>query len=120
MKLDHINIHTDNLEGVKDALVRLLCLEVGYRPQFKNPGYWLYGEDYPIIHVTEMNSSPGETTGALNHVAFRDDDYDGLVSRLDQDEIECDSRVVPASGVRQIFFKINHDVMIEVDFDPVG
>jgi hypothetical protein len=53
-------------------------------------------------------------------VAFRDDDYDGLVSRLDQDEIEYDPRVVPASGVRQIFFKINHDVMIEVDFDPVG
>jgi len=64
-----------------------------------------------------------ETFGVSRHTirdAIRLIERDGLVSRLDQDEIEYDPRVVPASGVRQIFFKINHDVMIEVDFDPVG
>jgi len=118
MRLDHINIATDELEEVKDALVRLLNLKAGYRPAFTPPGYWLYGEDYPIIHLTGLENSPGESTGALNHVCFKDDDYDGLISRLDEDEVEYRKQVVPGSGVKQVFFKINHEVMVEVDFDP--
>lgn len=120
MKLDHVNISTDALEQVKDALVRLLCLEVGHRPPFDNPGYWLYGEDYPIVHLNGLDSSPGESTGALDHISFKDDDYEGLIARLDQDGIKRREKVVPGSGVRQVFFKINHDIEIEVDFDPAS
>jgi catechol 2,3-dioxygenase-like lactoylglutathione lyase family enzyme len=120
MKLDHINITTNDPEGVRDSLVRYLCLEVGHRPQFKNPGYWLYEEGYPIVHLTKRGSDPGNSTGALDHIAFKDDDYDGLISRLTQDGIEYEPRVVQESGIRQVFFKINHDVKIEVDFDPAS
>lgn len=118
MRLDHINISTDHLDEVKEALVRLLGLEAGYRPAFKPPGYWLYGEGYPIIHLTEIKESPGESTGALNHVSFKDDDYDGLIERLEADGIEYRKQSVPGSGVRQVFFTINHQVTVEVDFDP--
>ena len=118
MRLDHINIHTDDLEGVKQALVRLLRLQAGYRPAFKSPGYWLYGEDYPIIHLTASQDSPGDSTGALNHISFKDDDFDGLIARLERDEVKHRHQVVPGSGVRQVFFRINHDVLVEVDFDP--
>lgn len=120
MKLDHININTDDLEGVKDALVRLLRLEVGDRPPFKFPGYWLYGAGHPIVHLTQRDSDPGDSTGALDHVAFKGDDFDGLVSRLEKDGIEFDPRVVPDSGIRQVFFNINHGIMVEVDFDPAN
>ena len=118
MRLDHINIRTNNIERVKDALVRLLCLKVGDRPSFKAQGYWLYGEKYPIIHLTKTENEPGTSTGALNHVAFKDDDIAGLILRLSRDGIKFDQRVVPESGVRQIFFKIHHDIMVEVDFNP--
>jgi len=118
MRLDHINICTNDIEDVKDTLVRILQLEVGERPPLKSQGYWLYGEGYPIVHLTENENDPGSSTGALNHVAFKDDDFSGLISRLEQDGIKFDSRVVPASGVRQVFFRINHDVLIEVDFNP--
>ena len=120
MKLDHINIRTDDPEGVKDALVRILRLDVGDRPPLKSQGYWLYGEGYHIVHLTKRASNPGNSTGALDHVAFKDNDFDGLISRLAQDGIEYDLRVIPVSGVRQVFFKINHDIMIEVDFDPAN
>ena len=120
MKLDHINIRTDDPEGVKDALVRILRLDVGDRPPLKSQGYWLYGEGYHIVHLTKRDSNPGNSTGALDHVAFKDDDFDGLISRLAQDGIEYDLRVIPVSGVRQVFFKINHDIMVEVDFDPAS
>ncbi len=118
MRLDHINIRTDNIDGVRDAFVRILRLKVGDRPPFKFPGYWLHGEGHPIVHLTERDSDPGNSTGALDHVAFWDDDFDGLMARLAEDDIAYDLRIVPGSGVRQVFFNMNHDVKVEVDFDP--
>jgi len=117
MKLDHINIRTNKLEVVKEALIYTLQLEVGDRPAFDFPGYWLYGDGYPIVHLTTTRSDPGNDTGGLDHVAFKGDDLEGLLSRLDQRAIEYDLRTVPGSGVRQVFFKITHDVRIEVGFD---
>ena len=118
MKLDHINIRTNDLEGVKDTLVRLLELEVGDRPPFSFTGYWLWGNGHPVVHLTEDEDDPGISTGALNHVAFRGNDHAGLTSRLQKEGISFDNRVVPGSGARQVFFKIHHNIMIEVGFDP--
>jgi catechol 2,3-dioxygenase-like lactoylglutathione lyase family enzyme len=120
VKLDHINIRTDDLDGVKDSLIRLLCLEVGRRPPSSIPGYWLYGAGYPIVHLTERNSDPGNSTGALDHIAFKDNDFDALIVRLEEGGIEYDSKTNRGTGVRQVFFKINHDIRVEVDFDPTN
>ena len=118
MKLDHISIRTNDLEGVKDILVRLLELEVGDRPPFSFPGYWLWGEGHPVVHLIGDEGEPDRNTGALDHVAFRGTDYDGLVGRLKEGSIEYEDSVLPGSGVRQVFFRIHHNIMIEVAFDP--
>ncbi len=118
MRLDHINIRTNDLETVKDDLVSILKLEVGDRPPFPFPGYWLYNEGHPVVHLTVTDTDPGTDTGALDHVAFHDEDFEGLTGRLKDNDIDYDLRIVPGSGVRQIFFKSSHDVMIEVDFAP--
>ncbi|MGI9372455.1 MAG: VOC family protein [Hyphomicrobiales bacterium] len=118
VSLDHINIRTNDLEGVKDKLVDVLGLEIGARPPFPFPGYWLYGAGKPIIHLTTCDDSPGNETGALDHVAFRGSDYDGLVARLTESGTTFDAKTVPGTGARQIFFEINHNIMIEVGFDP--
>ena len=116
--LDHINIRTDDPDAVRDCLVRLLGLEAGYRPPFTTEGIWLYGGGYPIVHVSKRDFVPGDDTGGLDHVAFKDDDYEGLIARLEADGVEYTDRVVPDTGVRQVFFKVNHEIKIEVDFDP--
>ena len=118
MDLDHINIRTNDIEGVKDELVFLLKLEVGKRPAFKRHGYWLYGNGYPIVHLNSSVDDPGAIVGAVDHVAFKDDDLEGLIERLGQKQIEYRHSVVPGSGVHQVFFNVSHDVTIEVDFDP--
>lgn len=118
MRLDHINIRTDDLEGVKDILVRILGLEVGDRPPFPFPGYWLYGEGCAVVHLTERTSDPGTSTGALDHVAFKDNDFDGLIARLTENAMTFDAKTIPGSGMRQVFFKIHHDVSIEVNIAP--
>ena len=116
--LDHINIRTDNPEAVRETLERLLGLEAGYRPPFATKGIWLYGSGYPIVHVSKCNYVPGQDTGGLDHIAFKNDDYDGLIGRLEADGIDYTDRVVPDTGVRQVFFKINDEIKVEVDFDP--
>ncbi len=118
--LDHINIRTNDLEAVSETLVRTLGLEAGHRPPFKTEGIWLYGNGYPIVHLSKRDFVPGDDTGAVDHIAFKDDDFDGLTARLEAEGIDFDLRVVPASGVRQVFFKVNHDVKIEVGFDPAA
>jgi catechol 2,3-dioxygenase-like lactoylglutathione lyase family enzyme len=118
MKLDHINIRTSDLEGVKDTLVRLLELEVGDRPAFSFPGYWLWGHGHPVVHLTVAENEPATPTGAIDHVAFRGEDFDGLISRLKAEDIDHQIRVVPGSGVRQVFFRVQHHIQIEVGFNP--
>ncbi len=120
MRLDHINIATNDIDQMRDVLVSLLLLQVGERPPFASRRYWLYGEGYPIVHLTTSADDPGNSTGALNHIAFKDKDFDGLLSRLTEKEVSYDVFTVPTSGIRQVFFKITHDVVVEVDFDPIG
>ena len=120
MRLDHINVRTDDLESVRCAFTDILGLTEGARPPFPNAGHWLYGEGRPIVHLSGTDASPpGQSTGALDHIAFQDDDFDGLMARLDGAGIDYEKRTVPGSGVRQVFFRIAHGIRIEVGFPPV-
>ena len=119
MRLDHINVRSDDLESVKGAFTDILGLTEGARPPFPNPGHWLYGDGRPIVHLSSTDASPpAQSTGALDHIAFHDDDLEGLIGRLNRAGIDYERRTVPGSGVRQVFFHIAHGIRIEVDFPP--
>ena len=119
MKLDHINVRTDDLSAVRQAFTDLLGLTEGARPPFPNPGHWLYGEGRPIVHLSGADTAAAaQSTGALDHIAFLDDDFDGLIGRLSRAGIGYEEHTVPGSGVRQVFFHIAHGIRIEVDFPP--
>ena len=117
--LDHINIRTGDISAVKETLVRLLLLKEGFRPPFPTEGVWLYGGGGPIVHLSKGENKDGDDTGALDHIAFKDDDYEGLKARLEREQIDYIERIVPETGVRQVFFTVNHQIKIEVDFDPL-
>lgn len=119
MRLDHINVRTDDLESVKQAFTDVLGLTEGARPPFPKPGHWLYGGGRPIVHLSSADGEEtGQSTGALDHIAFHDDDLDGLIQRLDGAGIGYEFSTVPDSGVRQVFFHIALGIRIEVDFPP--
>ena len=119
MRLDHINVRTDDLSTVKQAFTDILGLTEGARPSFPSPGHWLYGDGRPIVHLSSAGASPpGQSTGALDHIAFHDDDLEGLIERLVRAGIGYEKHTVPGSGVRQVFFHIAHGIRIEVDFPP--
>ena len=63
IRLDHINIHAEDLEAARDFLLAVLPLEQGFRPPFDFKGYWLYLDGKPII---QPNRNPllGRFAGA--------------------------------------------------------
>ena len=68
MQLDHVNIHVYDLAGARDFLVSLLGVEVGWRPPFEVPGFWLYLSGRPVIHLWLKSQERG--IGWVDHVAF--------------------------------------------------
>src|SRR5258705_3595775 len=51
IKLDHATLRTSDLEGTRNFLEAVLDLTLGYRPAFPFPGYWLYADGEPIVHI---------------------------------------------------------------------
>ena len=140
MRLDHVAIRTDDLEGTKAFFTDVLGLVAGDRPPFDFPGYWLYGagqedaqgDTKALVHLVAV--TPGRSyldghggagfddadTGALDHIAFRGDDLEGLIRRLRDHGVEFTERTVPGRAMRQVFVKGPHNLVVEIAFPAKG
>jgi catechol 2,3-dioxygenase-like lactoylglutathione lyase family enzyme len=132
MHLDHVTLRTDDLEGTKAFFTNVLGLSVGKRPAFKFPGYWLYSNGRPLVHLVtaspERSYVPGHAeddaieggTGAVDHIAFGGDDYDALIGRLKSRNLEYTARTQTGTGIRQVFVAGPHGLVVEIDFPPAA
>lgn len=102
MQLDHINIKAVDQEAMRDFLVTVLDLEVGFRPPFDFPGYWLYLGDNAIIHLKEREPA-SDASGWVDHIAFGPFDFDEQCNRLDKASLKYGVGGIPGTGIRQIF-----------------
>lgn len=101
--LDHINIHADDLEAARDFLLAALPdLEQGFRPPFDFPGYWLYLDGKPIIHMQNRGSGMGGS-GWIDHIAFAPFNFETEKARLDTLGLGYAVGGVPGTGIRQLF-----------------
>lgn len=123
LRSDHLLVLTDDLEASRAFYCDALGFEVGERPPLEFPGYWLYLEGSPCVHVAERAAyeehaaSLGLRVGPapIDHVAFAAGDYDALVARLDDAGIDAVANDVPAAGLRQLFFSDPNGVRIELN-----
>lgn len=119
MKLDHINIVTSDLDAAVKFFDDIMGMKVGPRPNFSSNGAWFYGDEgVPAPVHLNINDETDGPTGNMDHIAFKGDDFDGLLERLTTHGFEYVNRVVPGSGVRQVFFMSPFGIKFEVDFDP--
>lgn len=128
MRLDHFSLRPADLDGMKDFLCDVVGLQVGERPPFKFPGYWLYGADdaAAIVHLiggraryvgeTAGTGTPASDTGSVDHLALRGDDRPALLARLQAAGAEYSEREVPANGAKQVFVAGPEGVVIEIVF----
>jgi catechol 2,3-dioxygenase-like lactoylglutathione lyase family enzyme len=102
IRLDHINIHAENLEAARDFLLAVLPLEEGFRPPFDFPGYWLYLDGKPIIHMQTRAAGMGGR-GWIDHLAFAPFDFEAERRRLDALGLSYVVGGIPGTGIRQLF-----------------
>jgi catechol 2,3-dioxygenase-like lactoylglutathione lyase family enzyme len=130
-KLEHLLVLTDDIGATRDFYRDALGLRPGDRPRLEFPGYWLYLDDVPCVHIAERGaytahsrtlgiepSPQAESTGAVDHLAFKGDDYDEVVARLDRNGVEAARNEVPGIGMRQLFLTDPNGVRIEINVTP--
>jgi len=117
--LDHINISTHRLEETRAFFRDVLGLTEGWRPDFQFPGAWLYAGDVAVVHLVERAKPRGPSSeAALDHFAFRIDDYDAIVERLKSAGVDYRANDIQGSEIRQIFIRDLNGVNIELNYRP--
>jgi len=119
--MNHFTVLSDDLEVTKKFYCDLLGFEVGPRPNFQFPGWWLYVGDQPILHVIHREKLQEHRAGVIDHMAFTATDLRGTVARLDKAKVKWELRRLPKESVRgglwQLFFDDPHGGKVEFDFD---
>ncbi len=117
----HVNIgcRPKDIPAIEKFYGSILGLTVGYRPDFPNPGIWLYMGDHPLIHVVVRFADewPGsnEKLSSWDHVAFDVTDLDEYRQRLLKSGVHFDEQNVPDAGF-QLFMRDPVGNKIELNF----
>ena len=127
--LDHFLVYASDLEVTKTFYVDTLGLELGVRPPFEFPGYWLYLEGRAVVHLAGDDGTdnfekyldkpqvlPDGGTGALDHIAFRCGEFDDFRAKLDNLDVPYKHRVVPEFDLQQLFVNDPDGLTIELNF----
>ena len=121
-RLEHVLVLTDDLEASKDFYCEALGLEVGERPPLEFPGFWLYLDGVPCLHLAERAAYEGHAAAlglrvgpAVDHVALGGTDYDEAAARLRAAGVDAVENSVPGTGLRQLFVTDPNGVRIELN-----
>ncbi|MBI5277142.1 MAG: diguanylate cyclase [Burkholderiales bacterium] len=119
--LAHVNFHAHRalLEEMKEFYCDVVGLEVGPRPTFPMPGYWLYAGGEPIVHLYQ--ATPAETRkrdsdGTFDHVAFTCRDCPAVEASLRNRGITYRKSAVPGAKTVQLFLKDPAGNSVELNF----
>lgn len=134
-KLAHYSIRTTDLEASRKFYTEVMGFKVGYRPDFKFPGLWLYRggdeHEFGIVHIIDVNLKDREAvnaylgdkpadnlqgTGTLDHIAFFATGLAEMRERLAGLKVEFMERTVPSLGLHQVFLTDPSDVTIELNY----
>jgi catechol 2,3-dioxygenase-like lactoylglutathione lyase family enzyme len=125
--LDHVNIVTDDLPGTARFYAEVFGLDVrdGPAPSRPDKVQWAYDDQgRAILHlnatgafqVFKRDVTPGETTGAVHHVALKCAGHAEMVARLEARGLAHSFNDVPSIGLRQIFVVDPNGVLLELNF----
>lgn len=122
--LDHFTIRCSeaDLEPLREFYTRHIGLRVGDRPPIPAPGYWLYSEGRPIVHLYAIGNAGGgsrgaDVTGPLDHISFRAQGLEATRSQLRAAGIAFEEAPVFDWPLHQVFLADPNGMKIELTFD---
>ncbi|NWD66094.1 VOC family protein [Pseudomonas gingeri] len=119
MYLDHANIVTPDLDTTVGFFTEVLGFTTGPRPNFQVPGYWLYSDGRPVIHLTQATIAlpSGKTSPRIDHLALRVanlDEWATLLSRLKAHHIDYQLNALNDDNDIQLWVALAPGVTIEI------
>lgn len=84
------------------------------RRPFDFPGAWLFLGDQAVVHLVFQEEDRGKPKGAFDHVAFRTDDFEAVVAKLDAAGLDFKTSHQPEFGMSQVFVRDPNGVRVEV------
>jgi catechol 2,3-dioxygenase-like lactoylglutathione lyase family enzyme len=116
-KLNHVNVHTTNVERLVEWYDRVLGMPAGDRPPFPFPGAWLYCGDNAVVHLVGVDKlPPHEGMLRLEHFAFDAVGLKEFLARLAREKVPYDGRKVQGAEGVQINIHDPDGNHIHVDF----
>lgn len=100
--LDHVNIRTDNLKEMTSFYSKVLGLKKGKRPAFKFGGAWLYCGNRATVHLVEVKKQAKAKNAQLEHFAFKANDINGTLKKLQNFGSDYETRIIPGGKIRQV------------------
>ncbi|HTJ62982.1 MAG TPA: VOC family protein [Alphaproteobacteria bacterium] len=139
-RLDHCNIRTFDLDGTIKFYSDVVGLKDGDFPGSRSMGAWLYDvSERPILHIIaidpkdpqaaldrvrdrlgslagDLDLSSMKGGGAVDHIAFECDDYDGMADKLTGLGLYFTRNEVPSINLRQLFVNDPNGITLELNF----
>ncbi|HEV7801638.1 MAG TPA: hypothetical protein VGP15_11230 [Burkholderiales bacterium] len=123
MKLNgvhHLNIRCSigDLPAIEKFYGDVMGLKKGDRPNFPNPGIWLWTDNHPLIHVSARCPDgflQEKHHGSVDHVAFGMTGATEFRDRVSKLGIAFEAQNVPNAGF-QIFLKDPIGTVLEFNF----
>lgn len=118
MKLDHVNIKTNDLEAMIKFLGETAGLVPGDRPSFPFDGAWLYDDEGAAVHLIKTDDAASDI-GPVDHFAFRGQDLNEAKTRLSGLGYEFAEQKQIDTGLVQLFVPGPLGIKVELQFpDP--
>jgi catechol 2,3-dioxygenase-like lactoylglutathione lyase family enzyme len=121
-ELNHVNIETTDIDRSARFYADVLGLVSGERPEFDRPGYWIYMDNMPIIHIIlplpDNKLLTGSKHAAISHFALRINDFEAMREHLTNLSIPYTEAGVPSSDRRQFFINDPGGVVVELIHMP--
>ncbi len=120
VRLDHVNVTTNQLEEMVAWYAEVLGLTSGPRPAFPFPGAWLYAGEHAVVHLVGHDKEPGSGSEAalkLEHFAFSATDMDAFETSLNNRGQTFEKIGVPGTNLTQFHIADPDGNHIHIDFE---